>query len=190
MSSKVPSILTLSYAIVSAQTKGQPKYVRMRGQTVDEVSTKTQYTSAETGGDLDAADITSAYQFGDEAKVPNVLELNWWETDLFLAEQEQLATELLRVAGTKVKTGGANSMDVDGAGAGAAAAVPHDKVSVRTRVQLSDKEREEIRTMGISPQIKIIGFQSPDNLLLQDNVKHSYFIYPDETVSGCCVYFR
>jgi len=34
------------YALVSAQGKGQPKYVRMRGQTVEEVLTKTEYTSA------------------------------------------------------------------------------------------------------------------------------------------------
>jgi hypothetical protein len=34
------------YALVSAQGKGQPKYVRMRGQTVEEVQTKTEYTSA------------------------------------------------------------------------------------------------------------------------------------------------
>lgn len=34
------------YALVSSQEKGQPKYVRMRGQTVEEVLTKTEYTSA------------------------------------------------------------------------------------------------------------------------------------------------
>ena len=32
-------------------------------------------------------------------------------------------------------------------------------------------------------EIKIIGFQSPDSLAIEDNIKHSYFIYPDEDVS-------
>ena len=36
----------IRYALVSVQGKGQPKYVRMRGQTVEEVLTKTEYTSA------------------------------------------------------------------------------------------------------------------------------------------------
>jgi ATP-dependent DNA helicase 2 subunit 1 len=34
------------YALVSEQGKGQPKYVRMRGQTVEEVVTRSEYTSA------------------------------------------------------------------------------------------------------------------------------------------------
>lgn len=34
------------------------------------------------------------------------------------------------------------------------------------------------------PEIKILGFQSPENLRLEDNVKHSFFIYPDENVGG------
>jgi hypothetical protein len=32
--------------MISEQGKGQPKYVRMRGQAVEEVMTKTEYTSA------------------------------------------------------------------------------------------------------------------------------------------------
>jgi ATP-dependent DNA helicase 2 subunit 1 len=34
------------YALVSEQGKGQPKSVRMRGQTVEEVVTRSEYTSA------------------------------------------------------------------------------------------------------------------------------------------------
>ena len=34
------------YALISSQGKGQPKYVRMRGQQVEEVLTKTEYTAA------------------------------------------------------------------------------------------------------------------------------------------------
>lgn len=36
--------------------------------------------------------------------------------------------------------------------------------------------------LALTTEIKILGFQSPDKLYLQDNIKHSYFIYPDETV--------
>jgi hypothetical protein len=35
----------------------------------------------------------------------------------------------------------------------------------------------------LTAEIKILGFQSPDNLKIDENIKHSYFIYPDETVS-------
>ena len=38
--------LTIRYSLISEQGKGQPKYVRLRGQTVEEVVTKTEYTSA------------------------------------------------------------------------------------------------------------------------------------------------
>ena len=39
------------YALISAQGKGQPKYVRMRGQQVEEVLTKTEYTAAVSHSD-------------------------------------------------------------------------------------------------------------------------------------------
>lgn len=34
------------YSMVSEQSKGASKYVKMRGQAVEEVQTKTEYTSA------------------------------------------------------------------------------------------------------------------------------------------------
>ena len=33
-------------------------------------------------------------------------------------------------------------------------------------------------------EIKILGFQSADLLQIDENIKHSYFIYPDENVSS------
>ena len=36
---------------------------------------------------------------------------------------------------------------------------------------------------GLKVEIKIIGFQAPENLNNEDNIKHSYFLYPDEEVS-------
>jgi len=33
-------------------------------------------------------------------------------------------------------------------------------------------------------EIKILGFQAADLLQIDENIKHSYFIYPDDNV-GC-----
>ncbi|GJE85629.1 Ku DNA-binding complex, Ku70 subunit [Phanerochaete sordida] len=41
-------------------------------------------------------------------------------------------------------------------------------------------EIRSFRTLGLEPQIKLLGFKDPDTLAFEDNVKHSYFIYPDE----------
>ena len=38
--------------MISEQGKGQPKYVRLRGQTVEEIVTKTEYTSAVRAAEL------------------------------------------------------------------------------------------------------------------------------------------
>jgi ATP-dependent DNA helicase 2 subunit 1 len=121
----------------------------MRGQKVDEVSTKTQYTSAETGAELDAAEITTAYQLGDEAKIVNVLELNWWETEDFQKEQAQYAEELLRLTSEHKSKG--DAMDVDGVEHQANGLV-QDKINVRTRVQFSDKEIASFRSMDVDPR--------------------------------------
>jgi hypothetical protein len=51
-----------------------------------------------------------------------------------------------------------------------------------------------MKSMGVPPresdhltvlmsEIKILGFQSADLLQIDENIKHSYFIYPDENVS-------
>jgi ATP-dependent DNA helicase 2 subunit 1 len=54
------------------------------------------------------------------------------------------------------------------------------KVVAKTRLRFTDSEVAEMRSMGINPQIKILGFQSSDLLQIDENIKHSYFIYPDE----------
>lgn len=41
-------------------------------------------------------------------------------------------------------------------------------------------ELMSFRTLGLEPKIKLLGFKDPDTLAFEDNVKHSYFIYPDE----------
>ncbi|EKM57865.1 uncharacterized protein PHACADRAFT_116276 [Phanerochaete carnosa HHB-10118-sp] len=46
-------------------------------------------------------------------------------------------------------------------------------------------EIRSFRTLGLEPKIKLLGFKDYDALAFEDNIKHSYFIYPDEmTFSG------
>ncbi|WWC91681.1 uncharacterized protein L201_006627 [Kwoniella dendrophila CBS 6074] len=174
------------YAMVSTQGKGQPKLVRMRGQTVEEVQIKSEYTSAETGAVLKDTEIGQAFQFGNEATVKNVIEPNWWESDEHQAEQQMVAEEALRLdlerrqkedEGEEVEMAEATqgrSQQKNGGGD------EKQKVIARTRLQFTSDEVAEFKSMGMKPQIKIIGFQSPDHLAIEENLKHSYFIYPNE----------
>lgn len=160
----------------------------------------------ETGAVLRDDEIGQAFQFGNEATVQNVLEKNWWESDAFQEEQRQVAEEILRLDGErrrKIEEGEEVEEDVK------EFKVPKDeRVIARTRVS-SVKEAKltyscnlnlkklqsssrwawhpvsppSVRLSGLSEvEIKIIGFQSPDNLAIEDNMKHSYFLYPDEDV--------
>ncbi|RSH91860.1 ATP-dependent DNA helicase II subunit 1 [Saitozyma podzolica] len=176
------------YATVSTQGKGQPKYVRMRGQTVEEVVTKTEYTSAETGAVLPDDEIGQAYQFGNEATVRNVLEPNWWESDEHAAEAQMVADEALRLdmeRRRKEEEGEEEDMDKEVRGVmkqvKALEGEEKPKIVARTRLQFTPDEVQQFKSMGLPPQIKILGFQSPRNLKIDENIKHSYFIYPDET---------
>ncbi|KAG8960429.1 ATP-dependent DNA helicase II subunit 1 [Tulasnella sp. 408] len=40
---------------------------------------------------------------------------------------------------------------------------------------------KEFKTLGVEPGIKILGFKDRDTLRFQDQLKHAYFIYPDES---------
>jgi len=62
------------------------------------------------------------------------------------------------------------------------------------QLRFTDSEVAEMKSMGVPPresdimivlisEIKILGFQSADLLQIDENIKHSYFIYPDENVS-------
>jgi len=42
-------------------------------------------------------------------------------------------------------------------------------------------EVRTFRTLGLEPGIKLLGFKDLDQLAIEDSVKHSMFIYPDET---------
>lgn len=63
---------------------------------------------------------------------------------------------------------------------------PYSRV-VRTgrRPFYTAEEIQSFRTMGLEPGIKLLGFKDVKELLFDDNIKHSVFIYPDElTYSG------
>ncbi|WVR07687.1 hypothetical protein IAU60_004729 [Kwoniella sp. DSM 27419] len=176
------------YAMVSVQGKGQPKLVRMRGQTVEEVQIKSEYTSAETGAVLRDNEIGQAFQFGNEGTVKNIIEPNWWESDQHQAEQQMYADEIIRLdKERRVKEEDEDEgEDVEGANVDSSkgkgtAGDEKPKVVARTRIQFTPDEIAEFKSLGIKPQIKILGFQSPSHLAFEENLKHSYFIYPNET---------
>ena len=43
-------------------------------------------------------------------------------------------------------------------------------------------EIKSFRTLGLKPGIKLLGFKDATELAIEDNVKHSLFIFPDEQV--------
>ncbi|WVQ67007.1 uncharacterized protein L199_005199 [Kwoniella botswanensis] len=174
------------YAMVSTQGKGQPKLVRMRGQTVEEVQIKSEYTSAETGAVLKDTEIGQAFQFGNESTVKNVIEPNWWESAEHQVEQQMVADEVLRLdKERRQREDEGGDEEVPGAEGTQGKEKLHlgdekPKVVARTRLQFTNDEVAEFKSMGLKPQIKILGFQSPDHLAFEENLKHSYFIYPNE----------
>ncbi|WWD19602.1 hypothetical protein CI109_104064 [Kwoniella shandongensis] len=183
------------YAMISAQGKGQPKLVRMRGQTVEEVQIKTEYTSAETGAVLKDTEIGQAYQFGNESTVKNVIEPNWWESTEHQAEQQMYADEIVRLDNERrqreeegedeeeedVEMPQQSQVNGKGKGKGKEEPGEKPKVVARTRLQFNPDEVAQFKSMGLPPQIKILGFQGPNHLEVDENLKHSYFIYPNES---------
>ncbi|ORY33453.1 SPOC like C-terminal domain-containing protein [Naematelia encephala] len=175
------------YALVSSQGKGQPKYVRMRGQAVEEVLTKSEYTSAETGAVLRDEEIGQAFQFGNESSVRNVLEKNWWESSEGQAQAQAVADEIVRLdiekrrkleEGEEVDDEKPEMSRLETSNSNGDT---KERIVARTRLQFTDQEVKEFRSMGLDPQIKILGFQAPQNLSVDENIKHSYFIYPNES---------
>lgn len=43
-------------------------------------------------------------------------------------------------------------------------------------------EIKSLRTLGLRPGIKLLGFKDSTELRIEDNVKHSIFIFPNEQV--------
>jgi ATP-dependent DNA helicase 2 subunit 1 len=53
-----------------------------------------------------------------------------------------------------------------------------------TQVFYTAEEVRSFRTLGLQPGIKLLGFKDRSELAFEDNVQHSTFIFPDETVSS------
>lgn len=81
--------------------------------------------------------MTTAYEFGTEAKIENVLEPNWWETTRYQDEQRAIAEELVRIQQARH---GAEEEDGDAqmkasAWAAGEEAGEHPKLIAKTRVR-------------------------------------------------------
>ncbi|KAI0288957.1 SPOC like C-terminal domain-containing protein [Russula brevipes] len=48
------------------------------------------------------------------------------------------------------------------------------------RVFYTTEEVRSLRTLDLEPGLKLLGFKSRSELAFEDNIRHSYFIYPDE----------
>ena len=48
------------------------------------------------------------------------------------------------------------------------------------QVFYTSEELRSLRTFDLEPSIKLLGFKDRSELVFEDNVRHSLFIYPDE----------
>lgn len=56
------------------------------------------------------------------------------------------------------------------------------QVIQKTPIYYTKEDVTKFRTLGMEPGIKILGFKDADTLVFEDNIKHSYFLYPNDTV--------
>lgn len=70
----------------------------------------------------------------------------------------------------------------DGPDQGAASENVESGVVPYSQVYYTAEDVKSFRTLGLEPGIKILGFKDADTLVFEDNIKHSYFIYPNEAV--------
>ncbi|EPQ29319.1 uncharacterized protein PFL1_03074 [Pseudozyma flocculosa PF-1] len=52
--------------------------------------------------------------------------------------------------------------------------------SLRGQVRFQGDELKRIKSLGMLPSLKLLGFKDRSELKFQDNVKHAYFIYPSD----------
>ncbi|KAK7442502.1 ATP-dependent DNA helicase II subunit 1 [Stygiomarasmius scandens] len=57
---------------------------------------------------------------------------------------------------------------------------PTRAVKAGQRPFYTDDEKRSLRSLGMEPIIKLLGFKDHSSLSFEDNIKHSTFIYPDE----------
>ncbi|PFH46457.1 hypothetical protein AMATHDRAFT_77665 [Amanita thiersii Skay4041] len=63
----------------------------------------------------------------------------------------------------------------------AAETTPTRVVKAGQRPFYTAEEIKAFRTLGLSPSLKLLGFKDHSEIQFEDNVKHSLFIYPDES---------
>ncbi|KAL0945328.1 hypothetical protein HGRIS_000828 [Hohenbuehelia grisea] len=96
-------------------------------------------------------------------------------------DQETEIEKSRMVFGMGVGATAATDADEEGTGTGAGARV----VRAGQRPFYTADDIRSFRTLGLEPTIKLLGFKDRDQLAFEDNIKHSYFVYPDEmTFSG------
>ncbi|PVG04448.1 Ku DNA-binding complex, Ku70 subunit [Serendipita vermifera] len=57
-----------------------------------------------------------------------------------------------------------------------------DQVAQYSQIYYTADDVRNFRTLGMEPGIKILGFKDADTLAFEDNIKHSYFIYPNDSI--------
>jgi hypothetical protein len=56
-------------------------------------------------------------------------------------------------------------------------------VGIGTRSAILAESMSRLAAETVTTGIKLLGFKDLDQLTIEDSVKHSFFIYPDESVS-------
>ena len=58
----------------------------------------------------------------------------------------------------------------------------YDHPLIPVQVFYTSEEVRSFRTLGLKPGLKLLGFEDESELAIEDNIKHAYFIYPDESI--------
>lgn len=166
------------YSLIASVQRPTYKYYDMSRRQPEEVKVKTSFTSAVTGAALEPGQIGFAYSFG-KSDVPTSLQDNYWADDSKKAagaaadESEEEEEEEQQQDGAP---GGGGSK-----GVGKSSAAKSASTTIRTRITFTESEIRQFKTLDLEPQIKVLGFQDPSWLRFEHNVKHSVFVYPDES---------
>ncbi|KIM74877.1 hypothetical protein PILCRDRAFT_800357 [Piloderma croceum F 1598] len=75
---------------------------------------------------------------------------------------------------------GATAADADDEDEGAGAGLGTRLVPAGKRPFFTAEDVRSFRTLGLDPTVKLLGFKDESELAFEDNVKHSFFLYPDE----------
>ncbi|EJD49609.1 Ku DNA-binding complex, Ku70 subunit [Auricularia subglabra TFB-10046 SS5] len=142
------------YGLITEQRKTTSRKMANRGESYEELVAKTVYYDEELMIDAGKENIVYGMSLG--------------------------------AAPAPVKGGAPAAADAEDAGeeGGArkpAGAKPTRVTAVKSRVYFTKDEVKQFRTLGLEPGLKLLGFKDRTELRFEDNVKHSLFIYPNES---------